>query len=273
MKRKIDPTRILLVLLLAFANLAYGQNNSKFQIDLLDFQDKSDLANQLIQYDVVAWETSDSLVKEDQDQLNQLSKHWFCLQQDGLWHAIYGKYKEGAFQTLFHYKEVGQKKYVLTEERLDSVLLSNYARVLESGFNEVRKRNSGVKLNHYILQNEDQSWNVIFLPAIREDGTVLSRIEFNYTFSPDGQTLIQDDSFFKQDIVSYQIDKTKEVQLNYVDVDQATLGAIYFASYFKYYFAKITIETAKNFSMPIQSGNSWTWIHGEKSQPKAKKQR
>src|ERR1044071_5361751 len=65
---------------------------SAHNFDIQDFNKKFETAQWLVEYDEVAWKTSDVVMTEDKGELAKLGAEWFCLQdKNKVWHAVYGK--------------------------------------------------------------------------------------------------------------------------------------------------------------------------------------
>ncbi|MDP2364963.1 MAG: hypothetical protein Q8M94_14490, partial [Ignavibacteria bacterium] len=88
----------LLVFILPFSNLHSKAVKDSLETELeinklidakcLDF---IPLCLYFLQYDRMAWISSDSVLKEPETVLKGLGREWFCYQdQNNIWHAIYG---------------------------------------------------------------------------------------------------------------------------------------------------------------------------------------
>ena len=95
---------IILGFLFLLPSFIFGQQSQDFAFDMMDFNQKAKTAEWLYEYDMIAWRTTDSLKTADTSELKRLSGEWFCFQTaDKNWHAIYGSYKNGVFDLVFHY--------------------------------------------------------------------------------------------------------------------------------------------------------------------------
>ena len=65
--------------------------------DIKDFNEKTETADWLLRYDLVAWYSTDTLMTKDKERINKLGREWFCFQDStNTWHSVYGKYENGA---------------------------------------------------------------------------------------------------------------------------------------------------------------------------------
>lgn len=78
----------LLFYTLIFASISFAQKGKTPYPDIADFNQKVELARWLYAYDMVAWQTSDSVMKQDKSELARLGSEWFCFQQNDTWHAF-----------------------------------------------------------------------------------------------------------------------------------------------------------------------------------------
>lgn len=99
--------------------------------DVVDFNKKAQIAEWLVQYDEVAWKTSDVVMKESKEELAKLGGEWFCYQDSqSLWHAYYGKLTGDDFAPVFHYTFDRSRKITRLKENGDQKLLNSYAKAL-----------------------------------------------------------------------------------------------------------------------------------------------
>ena len=267
---KVDTLRmkiIFTILLISLTAITYGQASKEQSFDVVDFNKKREIAEWLYQYDMIAWQTSDSVLAQNKKDLERLGGEWFCLEKNGIWHAIYGKYQNNIFDLVFHFKIDSTGKVRKTTETIDTALTHRYSRALQSAGAQMKKKyNEGfnLKFNQYIRENADQTISVWILPAFQPNHTAVYGGEFSYTFDASGTKILKDDSYFMGQFKGFKVDKPREIGLEYPEADKPTLGAIFFAWYYKSYFTKIIIEDSQNISLLLKSENGWDWIHGSK---------
>ena len=262
--------KILTLIIIGFSTLAYGQN-----FDISDFNNKMRVAEWLCYYDQIAWISSDSVMKQDPDEIKKLGADWFCFQKESTWHAVYGKYENNIYDLVFHFKVDSTGQLTKTNEKVDPLMLNRFSKALQLANSQLTELRDSIHLrfNQYIRQNEDQTINVWILPAFQPNSVAVYGGEFVYTIDAAATKIIDDHSYFQGEFRGYKIDKDAEIWLNYQELDKPTLGTIFFAWYYKSYFTKIVINNSKSISTPIESDKSWTWIHAMKEVDKKRKRR
>lgn len=267
--------KILILLFIGLTTIVYGQKPTSLKFDITDFNKKMEVAEWLCQYDMVAWQTSDSVMKQDKKDLERLGSEWFCFNQNNTWHAVYGKYENNQFDLVFHFKVDIEGKVNKTTETVDTTLLHRHSRALQTASHQLKTLRDTVKLrfNQYIKENNDETFSVWFLPAFQPNNYAVYGGEFIYTIDKTGTRVIKDDSYFQGQFRGFKVDNPREIWINYQEIGKPTLGAVFFAWYYKSYFTKIVIDNSESTSTPFKSEKDWTWIHVEKDLAKKKKKK
>lgn len=224
------------------------------------------MAEWLVIYDKAAWYSTDELMKQDKEKLEGLGRHWFCFQDSlDVWHSVYGNYEDGSYEQMFHFIIKSREDVSLSDEKIDQDLLNAYGMALDRAFNEMEKKlpYPTVRFNHYIRQEGSGNFSVFIFPAFQPDGTVLYGAELVFEISPEDE-ILQDLSYIKEGLYQFTIDTSKEIILNYTELDRPTLGAVFFAVYYKDYFKMIKIDDSKSVSFLMNSNGTYSWIHIEK---------
>lgn len=190
--------KFLTLFFIGLTTLAYGQ-----KFDIKDFSHKMEVAEWLIEYDEVAWVTSDSVMAQDEKELARLGSEWFCFEKDSIWHAVYGKYKDNQFDLVFHYK-VSDGKVIRTSEAVDTSLLHRYSRALQTANSQIMAIRKAINLrfNQYIKENDDKTFTVWILPAFQPSGIAVYGGEFIYTIDKTGIKLLKDVAISKTSFVA-----------------------------------------------------------------------
>jgi hypothetical protein len=257
---------ILAPILIQLTAVSYAQPSAEQNFDIADFNKKKEIAEWLYEYDMIAWQTSDSVMVQDKKDIGRLGAEWFCLKKDGTWHAIYGKYQNNSFDLVFHFKVDDKGRISKTTETVDTALTQRYSRALQTATSQMKTHNDDVNLrfNQYIRENQDQTISVWILPAFQTNHTAVYGGEFIYTLDSTGTKILKDESHFKGQFKGFKVDRPREIWVDYPEMDKPTLGAIFFAWYYKSYFTKIVIENSKSICFPLKSGSGWEWIHSPK---------
>jgi len=263
--------KILALLFIGLTTLTYGQKPKGLNFDIADFNKKMEVAEWLYDYDMIAWSTSDSVMTQDPKDIERLGSDWFCFKENDTWHAVYGKYENNQFDLVFHFK-VDNGQVSKTCETVDTTLLHRYSRALQTAARQITalKDTINLRFNQYIRENDDKTLSVWILPAFQPNSVAVYGGEFIYTIDVTGTKVLTDNSYYQGQFRGFKVDNPREIWLNYRETEKPTLGAVFFAWYYKSYFTKIVIDNSQSVSTPIKSDNSWTWIHAEKEPEKKK---
>lgn len=266
---------LFLILTLAFAAFGQKDKNDEPKFDMAGFDEKFKIAEWLVQYDLVAWKTTDEVLKQDPKELEKLGSEWFCFQdKNGLWHAVYGKFADEKYEMVFHFTMDKDSKITRTTEKVDAGFLNSHSKALIKANQQMQTALKDVpapRFNQYIKQNADKTFTVWLLPAFQTNRMAVYGGEFIYTIDRTGSKILKDESYFQGDFRGFKTEPPREIWLNYSELEKPTLGAIFFVWYYKSYFTKIFIETAKSTSTVIQTEpQNYIWVHVEKEEDESK---
>lgn len=258
--------KLLTILFFSLVANTYGQNSEGLKFDIVDFNQKMEDVEWLYEYDMIAWKTSDSVMSQDKKELERLGGDWFCFQKNDIWHAVYGKYENHHFDLVFHFIVDSNRQVRKTSETVDTTLLHRYSRALQTANKQITAMKDTVYLrfNQYIKENKDNSLKVWILPAFQPNSLAIYGGEFIYTIDKTGMKVLKDESHFQGKFRGFKVGKPREIWINYMETEKPTLGAVFFAWYYKSYFTKIVILNSASKRMAYKAGNSWSWIHAEK---------
>lgn len=245
------------------------------RFDIKDFNEKTEVAEWLLDYDLAAWWSTDTLMTKDKSRIKRIGKEWFCFQDSTkTWHSVYGKYENGVYDQVFHFIVKSSSDVKESEEKIDSEFLNSHAKALNKAFEQSKtiRDSSGLRFNNYIRKNENGNFDVFILPAFQPDGTAVYGGEFIYEINTENQ-IVKDQSYYQGNFRGFKSDSTKEIWLNYRELEKPSLGSVFFAWYYKPYFKKIVIDNKENFSSPFSDGNGWTWITAERDLKKEAKEK
>lgn len=255
-----------IIFLLIFTLASFGQTKDSPKFDIADFNKKAKVAEWLVEYDLVAWKTSDEVMKQDKAELEKLGREWFCFQdKNKLWHAVYGKYENAKFNLVFHFTMDKDQKVAKSSEKIDADFLNLHAKVLTTAnktLSETLKDSDAPRFNQYIRQNADKTFTVWLLPAFQTNGVAVYGGEAIYEIDKTGDKITKDDSYYQENFRGFKTGNPREIWLNYRELEKPTLGAIFFVWYYKAYFTKIIIDNSKSTSTVI----SGMWVHVEKEE-------
>lgn len=263
--RKMSAKLFTLVLTL-YTCIAFAQNEGGPGFDMADFHKKTETAEWLCHYDGIAWMTSDSVMTQDKKEIERLGNEWFCFQEKEKWHAVYGKYEHGIFDQVFHYVVNKEGHIHRTGERIDTSTLNRYSRALQTANNQLTKLKDSVRIrfNQYIRENEDHTFTVWIFPAFQTNMVAVYGGEFIYTIDATGNNILKDDSYYLGKLWGVKVGEPVAITLDYSNIEQPTLGAVFFVWYYKEYFTKILIDNSKSVSSVIKTDDHWVWVSSVK---------
>jgi hypothetical protein len=272
--------KYLAVILVAvcFVFTSYPQKTEKPatggpDFDIVDFNKKFEVARWLVEYDNVAWKTTDELMKQDKKDLERLGPEWFCFKdKNGLWHAVYGKLTGTTYEPVVHFVVDSTDKITKSDAKIDQEFLNSHAIALSTTRAKLAKTipENSPRFNQYIKQNSDKTFSVWLLPAFQENGTAVYGGEGIYTVDVSGQKILKDESYFQSNFRGFKSEPPREIWLSYGEMKKPSLGAIFFVWYYKQYFTKIFIDNEASTSTVIKTGDGYMWAHVEKDQSKPK---
>ena len=259
--------KIALTTFLCFLSIAaFCDKKDDFpDFDREDFFKKQETAEWLCVYDQVAWISSDSVMKQDKSEVARIGTEWFCFQdKDKQWHAVYGKYTGDTYDQVFHFiASKGEMNRI--SDKVDTALTNSYSRALIAARQQMRayKDSVNIDFNQYVRKNEDNTITVWLFPSTPSYKQIIYGWEFVYTYNPMGDVLLKDESYTGS-LRYYGADTTKTIYLDYTDVKKATIGSVFYVTYYSKYFERIIINNEKSISSLMPVGNGVTWIHSMK---------
>jgi hypothetical protein len=208
-------------------------------------------------------------MNEDKTELAKLGKEWFCYQdKNQRWHAIYGKLNPEGFAAVFHYFMGPDGKVTKTNEKADQVVFDCFAKALVTAHSNLDKlipANSPL-FNQYIRRNADETFDVWMLPAFQRDGTAVYGAEAHCQIDTSGEKILKQDSYIQKNFRGFKTQPPREIVVDYSEIEKPTLAGIFFVWYYKSYFSKIHLDTAKSSSTVIDTGkDGYMWVHVDKT--------
>jgi hypothetical protein len=244
--------------------------------DIKDFNQKTETADWLLRYDLVAWYSTDALMTKDKERTGKLGRPWFCFQDTtNTWHSVYGKYENGKYDQVFHYIVKSKSDVTETDEHVDQEFLNKHGKALLRAFKEMKpiSDSTSIRFNHYIKENDNGNLDVYIFPAFQPNGTAVYGGEFIYEISTDNE-IVNDNSYYKGKFLGFKTGEPREISLNYREKQKPTLGGVFFAWYYKDYFTKINIDNKTSVSTPFNNDGDYTWLNVIRDpKVKAKKKR
>lgn len=265
---------VLAALFLTTSIAAQQQNQSAY---VKDFDKKIKIAEKLLEYDRIAWITSDAVREKPKEVLEKLGADWFCFKDEkGMWNAMYGKYDGQTYTPVLHFVVDNNEKITEIKDSKTTPKVNLHANALNNArtiFNKHVARNAP-GFNQYIWQNQDKTFTVWILPAFQPDGSAVYGGEAEFLVGADGKTVKRQAIQFQKEFRVYDTRDGGRVSLAYPEMETSPLEAIFFTLYYRNYFESISIKNKKYTSGLLKvEGNNFTWFHIEKEneEPNEKK--
>lgn len=258
------------ILILAALLIGQKQKAEGPKFDAADFSKKMEIVEWLVEYDHVAWKTSDVVMTEDKAEMAKLGTEWFCFQDDKkLWHAVYGKMSGGIYTAVFQYTYDNSGKITKSADKLDQSFLNVLAKSLGTAKTKLTASippNSPI-FNQYLRKNPDGTISVWMLPAFQRNGTAVFGGEAHYQIDATGTKVLKEESYFQANFRGFMAKPPREIWLDYREIEKPTLGGIFFVWYYKPYFTKIFLDTATSTSSLVKTENNvYIWVNVEKDE-------
>ena len=259
---------IISLLVLNVFTASAQENSERKKID--DFMErfnlKMDTVSWLCQYDDIAWWTSDSVMATSKEEQAKLGAEWFCFKEENIWHAMYGKYSNEQFQMAYHYEVDSNQVIKRVYTQVDSLIQNSYSRALVNALKIQSQYPDTIKVrfNQYIRKNDNKTLSVWLLPAFTTSSVAVYGGEFYYLFDQTGNNLLSKVEF-SQGYRGFKPDPKKEIWLNYENLDEPSLGSIFFVWYYRRYFDRIVVD-AKKFKSTVfhDKEKGYYWVHAVK---------
>lgn len=261
---------LVAVFFLAFQSIAQTTPSPGLAFNAAEFTKRFEVVEWLVEYDNVAWRTTDFLLALPKDELSKLGSEWFCFQdKNKRWHAVYGGLIDGKYQVAVHLEMDSKEKITKSTQVVDADFLTKHALALKTGLEKLQSTipKGSPRFNQYIRQNSDKTFSVWLLPAFQPNRMAAFGGEAVYLIDSAGTRILKDDSYFQKVFRGFMSEPPREIWLDYREMDAPSLGAIFFVWYYKSYFTNIFIDNAKSTSTVVKTGPTYTWVHVVKEGP------
>lgn len=254
---------LLLAVLLLTQTVQAQKNNTR------SFSEKLETAQWMREYDSVAWRMSELVTEATYEELARIGREWFCYKgTDSLWNGVYGKFKDGKYDQVLHYRLNTNDTIDVVPDSIDAVMLVAVSKAINVAYREagVILGRSYVKMNKFIQYHQDKTITIWLMPALQPSDVAMYGGEFYYHFDESGTKVLEREEYYKGHFKGFKIGKTREVRLNYEDADEPTQGAIYFALQYQRSFSEIHIDTRGSTSLlAFSREKGYYWRHADKS--------
>jgi hypothetical protein len=152
-------------------------------------------AQWMIEYDKVAWATTDLLLKESKETLQRVTPVWFCTQKDAVWYAVYGGFQSGTFDTAVCYRQASKGTFEKVPPP-DLPDAARFASAINLTLPEIldTTRRTTVRFNYYV-RGEKERIAVYYVPAFQPDGKLAYGIQHTLYLDASGQKVLSHEHY------------------------------------------------------------------------------
>jgi hypothetical protein len=201
-------------------------------IDTVDFNKKMRIVKWLVEYEEARDYGLHYANTHDggREQL-QGSKQYCFPDTSGMWHTIFVRIKNGNFELVRHYTVPGLTGIQPSSEKIDTILAKSYVQALTNAAMRIPPNNDTIHpliLNEYITKTDSNTIQVFFLPDYIANKIRHYKCDFQFTYDSTGTVLLAQGGYFKKNYHGNELKAVNlSVKLDYTDVKQPTLGALF----------------------------------------------
>lgn len=232
------------------------------------FNQQIETARWMVDYDTVAWRLSEMVTTVSWEELGRMGREWFCYKgEDNRWNGVFGKYKDGQYDVVLHYKIFTADSIDVVCDPPDTAMLCSISRAINNAYREAGLvlGKSFVKFNKFIRRHPDQRVSVWLMPALQPNEIALYGGEFHYVFDATGTYILEREEYYQGSFKGFRLGKAREVRLQYADADAPTQGAVFFALKYGRHFSGVHINTRQGSSLlAFSQQKGYYWQHTDK---------
>lgn len=227
-----------------------------------DLADEDAVAAWLMGYDMVAWVSTDAmmaLAEQDLARRAALGNEWFAWEEDGMWHAVYGRYDGTAdtYTTAGHFRcdlDAGGIHPVLLPDPPGPEITLPRARAIHTAFEALPSEmfTAQKRLNTYVRAAPGGGLEVWVLPAWQPDGTLVIGNAATVTTDAEGRRVASVDAWLPGIL---QVRPSKEEVLM-LPLQPGERPNAYVLFWLRYFVDDFKLIAADNGAM------RWTYVEG-----------
>lgn len=211
------------------------------------FQARRETVAWLLQYDRVAWVTSDSVMAEPEDVKKSLGSEWFCYRIANDWHAFYGAFDATAdlYHIALHYTVDSAGHVASSTADVDTTRISAFARALQHANDALPAHftDAGFPFNVYVRELGDSALEVWFLPGWHPRAHVMVYGgEASFVYDTTGRKE-RARHILLDEWRGFPLDRGKKISLDYESHLLPTVGSLFFLYSNRSNFKEIHIVT------------------------------
>lgn len=216
----------------------------------------------LYDYDEAAMLASDSLQAALQVNPDIKTSDFFCIPSGEKWNVYFGAVENDLFTLSMSYC-VDQSRNVTAGGQVSHNLFQKYAIAYVAAMKQFSpvKDTLNIVFSSFITLLPDSSFEALFVPAFQPSGQALYGAEFVFRLAGNREKLPAETRYYSG-LKGIWIGQPRNIYLNYRNIDTPTLGAVYFAWYYKDFFKKTTIACKQCYWELVKNADGrYQWNH------------
>jgi hypothetical protein len=223
----------------------------------------------LLEYDRVAWLTSDEVMQQSPEVLAELGQEWFCLKVGDRWHAFYGLFLPEAdtYHAVLHYEMDAAVGVRASKDTLDPADLDAFGRAIAWTYAHLPDhfRHAGFPLNRYVRALGDTALEVWYLPGWNPAaGLLMYGGEIRFLLERDGRGELSRHVLLDP-WRGHAPDSTQSVNLDYERYSLPTVGSLFYTLSNRRAFKQIYIYTRDYVTTFVDTPEGPSWMHAVRS--------
>jgi hypothetical protein len=229
------------------------------------YRAREETVDWLLEYDRVAWLTSDEVMQQSPEVLAELGQEWFCLKVGDRWHAFYGRFLPEAdtYNAVLHYEVDAAVRVRVSKDTLDPVELDAFGRAISWTYAHLPDhfRHAGFPLNRYVRALGDTALEVWYLPGWNPSaGLLMYGGEIRFLLERDGRGE-RSRHVLLDPWRGHAPDSTQSVNLDYERYSLPTVGSLFYTLSNQRAFKQIYIYTRDYVTTSVDTPEGPTWMH------------
>lgn len=253
--------RHISLLLVFHCLLIFPARSLSQEVDTAAFNDLLTTARWLTDYEAVCWSANETDQRFIEKPFIRLGQGGFCRPEGtGKWHIYYTEQNAGSISS--HWIVTTEKVEKMDLSASDSSLLYVFKALEDVSFQLKDVADSmNIHFDQFVKIREDGNLDVFVFPSFQPSGQGIYGAEWRFHYSAEGNKLPGTYSYIRE-LKGVWIGQPRELWLDYTSVDSPTLGAVYFAWYYKDFFTRIHINCRLSKStLEKDAAGHYHWSH------------
>jgi len=224
--------------------------------------EQSKVSSYLVNYDKLAWQTSDTLMKYEKNNFHgKVGAEWFGYQKGSQMLFVYGKFEDNKYLPFVRYT-IAEDLTIQKTDVQDSTIEYRYAKAINTVYTEAVEimKNIGHSFNSYVYTDSlSKTIRVHYLPALGDHFEIVYGNEFSFTLdSTASQVLARTSS--KNPLQYFMLDSAKDVMIFNDTEGIPDIGFLYTAERWFHSSKGVLIKTPTSLFRLVKNDNGLAWI-------------